>query len=558
MNIVHGSDRFKFSLHEMLWATCDKRPQVLLLSVICFWEARPPPLTKMTSPHPIRQVIEIKSTYNMYFISSHIGCNSKNVTLNLWPHLGDGVSSTRPERQIVRVIFSLECFDSRAEFKGLHHQGVTRDWETIAVTFSISIFSFSDVCRWFCSSWQVQDRLDLHLHFWRHERVALLHHGASDFREHQLRIQLLPLYPTFLEPWQMLLHHPSCSWQYRQSVLEYTLYYYHIYSQIQIPESCYGLTFGSHSAKVSSGSPSCYVFRLTYSSIFVDPPGTIFVGVMIIFLCITPAVTETQLYWCYDVKWGQWLTASRCTKQHWWSRPGPPALPQQHPCHLEAHCHDWGCSGLCSTDKQQANSTNQMKPAGYLSGNRELRCLSLHFFSKYALITLTLPMSWCLESFFKYCFEWKESGKNCSWSFCLRSAVTGCKSRPSKASQAERAGKPANKPSYHIAQFSVMIDCTPGHSATLFPEAKLQVWIQTLVWLLGYSTKLALLSVVSTCIIWSSWFNLTVKKSKNSISSAWSNSTQQHTFFVSTVKLHKWKLSWEMGRQKLAELRTWF
>ncbi len=57
------------------------------------------------------------------------GCNSKNVTesLNLCPHLGDGVSSTRPESQIVRVIFFLEHFDSRAEFQRLHHQGVTRD-----------------------------------------------------------------------------------------------------------------------------------------------------------------------------------------------------------------------------------------------------------------------------------------------------------------------------------------------------------------------------------------------------------------------------------------------
>ncbi len=45
-------------------------------------------------------------------ICTHKGCNSKNVpeSLNLWPHLGDGVSSTRPESQIV--------------------QGVARDWET--------------------------------------------------------------------------------------------------------------------------------------------------------------------------------------------------------------------------------------------------------------------------------------------------------------------------------------------------------------------------------------------------------------------------------------------
>ncbi len=60
------------------------------------------------------------------------GCNSKNVndSLNLWSPAGDGVSSTRPESQIVRVIFFLEPFGSRAEFKGLHHQGVARNWET--------------------------------------------------------------------------------------------------------------------------------------------------------------------------------------------------------------------------------------------------------------------------------------------------------------------------------------------------------------------------------------------------------------------------------------------
>ncbi len=59
-------------------------------------------------------------------------CDSKDVTesLNRWPHLGDGVSSTRPESQIVRVIFFLECFDSWAELRRLHHQGVARDWET--------------------------------------------------------------------------------------------------------------------------------------------------------------------------------------------------------------------------------------------------------------------------------------------------------------------------------------------------------------------------------------------------------------------------------------------
>ncbi len=62
----------------------------------------------------------------------HKGCNSKNVTesLNLWPHLGDGISSTRPESHIVQVVFFLEQFDSQAKFKGFHHQGVVRDWET--------------------------------------------------------------------------------------------------------------------------------------------------------------------------------------------------------------------------------------------------------------------------------------------------------------------------------------------------------------------------------------------------------------------------------------------
>ncbi len=60
------------------------------------------------------------------------GCNSKNVTesLNLWPHLGDGVSLTRPESQSVQGRSWLEQFDSRAEFRRLHHQGVARNWET--------------------------------------------------------------------------------------------------------------------------------------------------------------------------------------------------------------------------------------------------------------------------------------------------------------------------------------------------------------------------------------------------------------------------------------------
>ncbi len=54
------------------------------------------------------------------FVPVHIMCNSKHVTesLNLWPHLGDGVSQTRPESQIVPVIFFLERFDSR--FKRFH------------------------------------------------------------------------------------------------------------------------------------------------------------------------------------------------------------------------------------------------------------------------------------------------------------------------------------------------------------------------------------------------------------------------------------------------------
>ena len=60
------------------------------------------------------------------------GCNSKNVTesLHLWPHLGDGVSWTRPETPIVRVIYFLGRFDSRAEFRRLRHQDVARDGET--------------------------------------------------------------------------------------------------------------------------------------------------------------------------------------------------------------------------------------------------------------------------------------------------------------------------------------------------------------------------------------------------------------------------------------------
>ena len=64
-------------------------------------------------------------------------CNEKgetakevNESLSLWPHLGDGVSLTPPESLIVWVILFLEGFDSRAEFERLHHQGVTRGWET--------------------------------------------------------------------------------------------------------------------------------------------------------------------------------------------------------------------------------------------------------------------------------------------------------------------------------------------------------------------------------------------------------------------------------------------
>ncbi len=58
------------------------------------------------------------------------GCNSKNVTesLNLWPHLSDGVSET--ESQGVQGRKWLERFESLAQFRSLHHQGVARDWET--------------------------------------------------------------------------------------------------------------------------------------------------------------------------------------------------------------------------------------------------------------------------------------------------------------------------------------------------------------------------------------------------------------------------------------------
>ncbi len=60
------------------------------------------------------------------------GCSSKNVTesLELCPHLGDGVSSTRPESRGVQGRKWLEQCDSRAELRRLHHQGVDREWET--------------------------------------------------------------------------------------------------------------------------------------------------------------------------------------------------------------------------------------------------------------------------------------------------------------------------------------------------------------------------------------------------------------------------------------------
>ncbi len=85
------------------------------------------------------------------------GCHSKNVTesLHLWPHLGDGVSSTRPESQIVRVILFLERFDSQAEFKRLHHQGQGRSSSTLVVGGSpLSIVNMVK----FCSVWNCTNR----------------------------------------------------------------------------------------------------------------------------------------------------------------------------------------------------------------------------------------------------------------------------------------------------------------------------------------------------------------------------------------------------------------
>ncbi len=76
-------------------------------------------------------IIMVRSTdYNVTYMADTKGCNGKNVTesLNVWPHLGDGVSWTWPESQRVEGRKWLEQFDSR--FKRLHHPGVARDWET--------------------------------------------------------------------------------------------------------------------------------------------------------------------------------------------------------------------------------------------------------------------------------------------------------------------------------------------------------------------------------------------------------------------------------------------
>ncbi len=96
-----------------------------LLGENCFF-------TKITLLFIARVINASKDTAFSFNLNKTKGCNSKNVSecLNLWQHLGDGVSYTRPESQIVPVIFLLERFHSWTEFKRLHHQCVAREWET--------------------------------------------------------------------------------------------------------------------------------------------------------------------------------------------------------------------------------------------------------------------------------------------------------------------------------------------------------------------------------------------------------------------------------------------